>query len=104
MSSFPTNFTVASTGSGGSGGSKRYRNELFVGNLSYFCQENDLYQFLDGYCHVSNVRIMRGVTNNSNGKPHRPLLFGFVTVATVQEAHEMSKLMTGMIFMGRKLR
>lgn len=74
------------------------KNEVFVGNLSYFCDENDLYQLFDSYADVTHVRIVRNAENN------RTLMFGFVTLSTVNEAKEMSKLLTGQLFMGRKLR
>ncbi len=74
------------------------KNEVFVGNLSYFCDENDLYQLFDNYADVTHVRIVRNAENN------RTLMFGFVTLSTVNEAKEMSKLLTGQLFMGRKLR
>ncbi len=72
--------------------------EIFVGNLSYFCDEKDLYQLFQDYSTVTNVRIMRG------GEQQRPLLFGFVTVTSRQELLEMCLLLNGHLFMGRHLR
>jgi RNA recognition motif-containing protein len=73
-------------------------NEIFVGNLSFFCNEKHLYDYFSLYSHVTNVRITRNVHK------HRSLMFGFVAFKTPQEAREMAKLMDGHFFMGRYLR
>jgi RNA recognition motif-containing protein len=78
---------------------KNYKpNELFVGNLSYFCEEKDLYQLFDQYAHVEDVRIIK----NDSGT--RSLMFGFVSLSTVHEAREMEKLLNNYLFMGRRIR
>ncbi len=33
--------------------------ELFVGNLSYFCTEEDLYELFNQFVNVTSVRVMR---------------------------------------------
>jgi hypothetical protein len=68
------------------------------GNLSYFCEEKDLYQLFDQYAHVEDVRIIK----NDSGT--RSLMFGFVTLSTVHEAREMEKLLNNYLFMGRRIR
>lgn len=73
-------------------------NEIFVGNLSFFCNEKHLYDHFSMYSHVTNVRITRNVHK------HRSLMFGFVAFKSPQEAREMAKLMDGHFFMGRYLR
>jgi RNA recognition motif-containing protein len=75
-----------------------FKNEVFVGNLSYFCEEQDLFNLFDAYVEVTHVRIVRNPENN------KTLMFGFVTLSTVHEAKEMAKLLHGQLFMGRKLR
>jgi RNA recognition motif-containing protein len=78
---------------------KNYKpNELFVGNLSYFCEEKDLYELFDQYGNVEDVRIIK----NDSGS--RSLMFGFVTMASVHEAREMEKLLNNHLFLGRKIR
>ena len=78
---------------------KNYKpNELFVGNLSYFCEEKDLFELFDQYGNVEDVRIIK----NDSGT--RSLMFGFVTMASVYEAREMEKLLNNHLFMGRRLR
>ncbi len=78
------------------------KNEVFVGNLSYFCDESDLYNLFNSYADVTYCRVMRNANNID--RQNRSLLFGFVTLSSVHEAKEMSKLLTGMLFMGRLLR
>ncbi len=78
---------------------KNYKpNELFVGNLSYFCEEKDLYALFEENGHVEDVRIIK----NDSGT--RSLMFGFVTMSTIHETREMEKLLNNQMFMGRKLR
>ncbi len=77
---------------------KSTENVLFVGNLSYFCEEKHLYELFDQCAHVSEVRIMLNDTRT------RSLMFGFVTVATAHEACEMARIFNGTFFLGRKLR
>lgn len=86
----------------GGGSAPILKNEVFVGNLSYFCDESDLFTLFDSYAEVITCRVMRNSNNPEN--INRSLLFGFVTLSSVHEAKEMSKLLTGMLFMGRKLR
>ncbi len=82
--------------------SRMMKNEILVGNLSYFCEEKDLFDLFDSYADVVHCRIMRD--SNNSDKKVRSLLFGFVTLSSVHEAKEMAKLMNGMLFMGRLLR
>lgn len=71
---------------------------LFVGNLSFFCEERHLFELFDQYAHVHHVRIMR------NDFRTRSLMFGFVTLGSLHEANELERLLNGTFFMGRKLR
>lgn len=78
---------------------KNYKpNELFIGNLSYFCEEKDLFELFDQYGNVEDVRIIKNDTGT------RSLMFGFVTMSSVHEAREMEKLLNGHMFMGRRIR
>ncbi len=71
---------------------------LFVGNLSFFCEESHLHTLFDEYCYVQNVRIHR---NESKSKS---LQFGFITVSSSGEAKKMEAMLNNHWFMGRKLR
>ncbi len=73
-----------------------------VGNLSFFCEEQHLFDLFDGYAEVAHTRIMRSDKNSE--KINRSLLYGFVTFATPHEAKEMATLMDGTVFMGRKIK
>ncbi len=78
---------------------KNYKpNELFIGNLSYFCEEKDLFELFDQYGNVEDVRIIK----NDSGT--RSLMFGFVSMSTVHEAREMEKLLNNHLFLGRRIR
>ncbi len=72
--------------------------ELFVGNLSYFCEEKDIFALFNDYSTVTNVRIMR--TDDQT----RSLKYGFVVIANHQELEEICRLLNGHLFMGRCLR
>jgi RNA recognition motif-containing protein len=72
--------------------------EIFVGDLSFFCQEHDLYNLFAQFGNVQNVRIIR------NGDRQRSLTFGFVAMSSPQEARDMMNLFNGHMFMGRNLK
>ncbi len=73
-------------------------NGVFVGNLSFFCEECHLYDLFLEYGQVQHARIVRN-DNNS-----RSLLFGFVTMSSPHEAAEMARLLNNHLYMGRSLR
>ncbi len=72
--------------------------ELFVGNLSYFCDESHLVELFSQYATVTNARIMK-----SNDKK-RSLMYGFVTLSSRREVMEMCKMFRGHLYMGRNMR
>ncbi len=72
--------------------------ELFVGNLSYFCDESHLVEVFSQYATVTNARIMK-----SNDKK-RSLMYGFVTLSSRREVMEMCKMFRGHLYMGRNMR
>jgi RNA recognition motif-containing protein len=67
--------------------------KLYVGNLSYDAGENDLFELFKGVGAVRNAEI---VAHKSKG-------FGFVTMATVDEARRAVTELHDKEFMGRKL-
>ena len=73
-------------------------NGIFVGNLSFFCEENHLFDLFNEYGTVKNVRIVRNDNNT------RSLMFGFVTMLSAHEAVEMARLLNNHLFMGRAIR
>jgi RNA recognition motif-containing protein len=70
----------------------------FVGNLSYFCREKDLYELFSPYSCVKNVRVMY------NEDRSRSLMFGFVELSSEYETQAMIELLNGNMFMGRRLK
>ncbi len=73
-------------------------NVLFVGNLSFFCEERDLQNLFGQYAPVQSIRIVR------NDDKTRSLMYGFVAMASNQEAMEMVKLFNDHLFMGRRMK
>ncbi len=71
---------------------------VFVGNLSYFCEEPHLHKLFDNVGHVTHVRIVRNESNS------RSLMYGFVTLSSFPEAQEIERLLNNHLFMGRRLR
>ncbi len=78
--------------------SQSYPNEVFVGNLSYFCDETCLFNLFQEYSNVVNVRIVRTEDRS------RSLLFGFIAFTTPEEVIEMTRLMNNHLFMGRNMK
>ncbi len=70
---------------------------IFLGDLSFFCTENDLLPLCSTYGAVTAIRIRRG----NQGKS---LLFGFVEYTFPEAARIASVELNGQLFMGRYLR
>ncbi len=73
-------------------------NVLFIGNLSYFCEESQIIELFRQYGEPVHVEISR------NRKQNKTLMYGFVTMVSGTEAENMVHLLDGYLFMGRKLR
>ncbi|MGB8166173.1 MAG: RNA-binding protein [Chthoniobacteraceae bacterium] len=71
--------------------------KLYVGNLSYDAGESDLFELFKGVGQVRNAEI---VAHKHNDKSKG---FGFVTMATVDEARRAVTELHDKEFMGRKL-
>lgn len=70
---------------------------IFVGDLSYFCTENDLYRlFASVGRSILHISIAR--------KGEASLMYGFVELDSLEKAEQVSAEFNGQIFMGRKLR
>ena len=74
-------------------------NELFVGNLSFFCTEKDLDYLFSPFGKVANIRIKR---NEKNGR--RSLMYGFVCMDTFEGAVKASEQLHQKLFMGRNVK
>ncbi len=96
---------------------KNNPNELFVGNLSYFCEEQDLYDLFSNILTQRQLEFGQPVevavlTNTvsavriiySDGQPRRSLMFGFVTLHSLKDANFCASRLQNVMFMGRKLK
>jgi RNA recognition motif-containing protein len=88
-------------------------NELFVGNLSYFCKEDDLFSLVaSALMSCREIDLTHGAHDlitslrivYSDGYPQRSLLFGFVAFKLQQDCFSVIQRLNGELFMGRKLR
>ncbi len=69
--------------------------ELFVGDLSFFCEEQDLFEIFGAFGAVDGVRIVR------NDGRNRSLMFGFVCMSNGDEAMDAINHLHGKLIMGR---
>ena len=76
----------------------RHPNELFVGDLSYFCKENDLIDLFSHYGVVADARVKRSDTKG------KTLMYGFVRMENLKAALSAATELNGSIFMGRKMK
>jgi hypothetical protein len=90
--------TVQSNGPNGQVVVIRKPNEVFVGDLSYFCEEKDLHELFSQYGTVDNCRIVR------NDNKNRSLMFGFVCMSSEKEAQAVAKLLHNQTFLGRAMK
>ena len=70
---------------------------LFLGDLSYFCTEDDLFNLFSGYGPINTIRVQRGVSGE-------PLLHGYIVFHSPMSARQALVDMDGLAFMGRNLR
>lgn len=70
---------------------------LFVGDLSYFCGEEDLCNLFAQYGPILTVRVRRGVTGES-------LMHGFIALESAEMASRAIDQLDGIEFMGRNMR
>lgn len=71
--------------------------KLFVGNLSYQATEEDLRELFQQAGTVQSVRI---ITDQFTGRPRG---FGFVEMATQEEANRAVQMLNGQVFRDRAL-
>ncbi len=71
--------------------------KLFVGNLSFQATEEDLRELFQQAGTVESVRI---ITDQFTGRPRG---FGFVEMATQEEANKAVELLNGRMFRDRSL-
>lgn len=76
----------------------RASQSVFVGNLSYFCTQEHLWNLLAPYGGIRSVKICRTKDNKE------PLYYGFVHLTSASAVDAAVKGLSGKLFMGRKLR
>lgn len=70
---------------------------LFVGDLSYFCGEEDLCNLFAQFGPILTVRVRRGVTGES-------LMHGFIALESAEAAQRAISQLDGIEYMGRNMR
>jgi cold-inducible RNA-binding protein len=80
--------------------SRRMRNpnELFVGDLSFFCNEVHLHDLFAPFGTVVEARVKR------SDKGGRTLMYGFVRMDTLKAALDSAKALNGIMLLGREIR
>ena len=71
--------------------------KLFVGNLSFQATEEDLREL---FAQAGNVETVRIITDQFTGRPRG---FGFVEMATKEEALKAVEMLNGRLFRDRNL-
>src|SRR5947209_17512178 len=71
--------------------------KLFVGNLSFQATEEDLREL---FAQAGTVETVRIITDQVTGRPRG---FGFVEMATKEEATKAIEMLNGRLFRDRKL-
>ena len=72
--------------------------ELFVGDLSYFCTEEDLAHLFSPIGEVVSNRIRRSEDGGHS------LMHAFVRMATPDQAKRVVAVCHGVVFLGRQMR
>jgi cold-inducible RNA-binding protein len=72
-------------------------NTLFLGDLSCFCQENDITEAFKVFGQIQDIRLMRSKTDGSC------LGYGFITFVSQSSAAQALDTMNGKVLVGRTL-
>jgi RNA recognition motif-containing protein len=72
------------------------QRSLFLGDLSCFCNEQDVQALFQSVGRIEKIRIMRGRNN-------KPLGYGFITFFELSATQAAMKL-NGMLLVGRPLK
>jgi RNA recognition motif-containing protein len=73
-------------------------NNIYVGNLNYDTTEDGLREFFAAHGQVTSVRV---ITDRQTGRPRG---FGFVEMATEEQAQSAIAALNGQTLDGRQLR
>ncbi len=72
--------------------------ELFIGDLSYFCTEEQIAALFSTYGTVAETRIRR------SDRGGHSLMYGFVKMTSLQDAETAANALNDQLYMGRRLR
>jgi RNA recognition motif-containing protein len=72
--------------------------EIFVGDLSYFCSEQDLLALFSPFGKVIGARVRRSESTNQS------LMYGFVKMEDAEQARNTVQHLENTLFLGRILR
>lgn len=70
--------------------------KMYVGNISFKCDEQDIWDFFEAIGPVGDVSLVRG-------EDGRPRGFGFVTMRTTEDGEKCLKELDGVDLKGRNL-
>jgi RNA recognition motif-containing protein len=70
---------------------------LFLGDLSYFCTEEELFSLFATYGSITSIKVQRGVSGE-------PLLHGYIVFHSPLSARQALLEVDGIAFMGRNIR
>ena len=74
------------------------KSTLFLGDLSAFCNEQDIYNLFRPYGNILEVKIMRSEETSRN------LSYGFIKFLNPVHANQAMVSLNGQLFCGRNLR
>jgi RNA recognition motif-containing protein len=72
---------------------------LFLGNLPYFCQENDVLHLFDGFGKIESVRLIKNKRTSSGN-----MGYGFIIFDDYQDAMLAASRLHGTALLGRQIR
>jgi len=73
------------------------RRQIYIYNLNFECQNEDLYNFAADFGEVRNIELPTRQTGMNKG-------YGYITFERVEDANKFLKVADDMDFMGRKVR
>lgn len=71
---------------------------LFLGDLSTFCNEEDIHNAFSPFGFIQEIKIMRSEETNRN------LSYGFIKFSSPADARKAMNALDGTLFCGRHLR
>jgi RNA recognition motif-containing protein len=76
-----------------------HMRSLFLGNLPYYCTEQDIFYLCRDYGEIASIRLMKEHESSS-----QCLGYGFITFMDYQSSLLARDTLNGRLFLGRPLR